>query len=183
MPHTRPLVSHLLTGLTLLLTLGGVNAQSSGKTLRVFAGVYTPTAATTVTAQTPRVNNALRDLAQKFTQQTGVKVEFVTPGFNVADTDIPENRAKWESFMQAGIASGTAPDITAVPQNWPLLRCPAATRSGALARTCSGPGPLFQTLPNKRPGFACKNLLYTKALWPRWTARTSTPTPSSPSSF
>ena len=119
MPHARPLVSRLLTGLTLLLTLGtlgSVDAQSTGKTLRVFAGVYTPTAATTVTAQTPRVNNALRDLAQKFTQQTGIKVEFVTPGFNVADTDTPENRAKWESFMQAGIASGTAPDITAVPQ-------------------------------------------------------------------
>ena len=116
MSHVPRLSPYLLTTLTLFLTAGSVNAQTGAKTLRVYAGVYTPTAATTVTAQTPRVNNALRDLAQKFTQQTGIKVEFVTPGYNYADSDTPENRAKWESFMQAGIASGTAPDITAVPQ-------------------------------------------------------------------
>lgn len=90
-----------------------VQAQGSGKTVTMYAQLYAPTAATTVSTQTPRVVTALRVLADRFKTQTGITVNFVNPALNGPDIGI--DRDKWLAYMQSSVAAGTAPDVVYVP--------------------------------------------------------------------
>jgi raffinose/stachyose/melibiose transport system substrate-binding protein len=101
-----------------LLTLGllilGLLTPSLAQTVTMYAGPYSPTEATTVTAANPRVVTALQVLADDFEKQTGIKIEFVNPAVMGADNGI--DRGKWEAYMQSSIAADNAPDIIYVPQ-------------------------------------------------------------------
>jgi raffinose/stachyose/melibiose transport system substrate-binding protein len=97
-----------------LLLLAALFSTSLAQTVTMYAGVYSPTEATTITAANPRVVTALQVLAEEFEQQTGIKVEFVNPAVTGEDNGI--DRGKWEAYMQSSIAAGNAPDIVYVPQ-------------------------------------------------------------------
>jgi raffinose/stachyose/melibiose transport system substrate-binding protein len=96
------------------LTLFFLFTTGLAQTVTMYADVYSPTEATTVTAANPRVVTALQVLADDFAQQTGITIEFVNPAVMGADNGI--DRGKWEAYMQSSIAAGNAPDIVYVPQ-------------------------------------------------------------------
>ncbi len=98
--------------LALLLPLSAVAAhgvRDTSTTITMYAGGYSPTAWTTVSAQHPRAVTALRVLADKFKQQTGITVKFVNP----AGVSSYETYVAW---MQANVSAGTAPDVVSVGQ-------------------------------------------------------------------
>lgn len=96
------------------LALALASSGLAQQTVTMFAGpLYSPTANTTPTVQNPRVNTALRTLAERFKQQTGITVNFVNPAINSPDGQ-GTDPAKWQAYMQSNVAAGTAPDIVLV---------------------------------------------------------------------
>lgn len=98
-----------------LAPVGFAQAQrthvGNGTVVTMYAGEWTPTGNTPDAAH-PRVYHALQVLAQKFQQQTGIRISFVNPGFSPQND--PNGLVDETQYLQSHIAANTAPDIAAV---------------------------------------------------------------------
>jgi len=92
--------------------LAAVQAQrarvGNGPTVTMYAGPdFTPYGGP-ITTQHTHVVTALKVLAQRFQQQTGIRVSFVNPAIGSGSGNVYPD---WNRYMQASIAANTAPDV------------------------------------------------------------------------
>ncbi len=83
----------------------------NGPVVTMYAGGWSPVGNNNASSSHPRVYHALTVLAQKFQQQTGIRIAFVNPGFSTSDASSLDEQTRW---FQTTIAANTAPDISTV---------------------------------------------------------------------